>query len=160
MSTVSANASVLPTDWSLAQLQAHLGGIAAARIRMFPPPGLATVEDVVKNESSDLNCELIDGVLVEKDMGYYESIVAAVIIRLLGNFADENDLGVVGGADGTLRILPDQVRMPDVWFISWDKFPDHKLPRDAVPAITPDLAIEVLSERNTVQEMDRKLRDY
>jgi Uma2 family endonuclease len=64
------------------------------------------------------------------------------------------------GADGTLEVLPDQVRIPDACFISWDRFPDRKLPEEPIPALAPDLAIEVLSEGNTEQEMQRKLRDY
>lgn len=160
MSTISEFSTTLPTDWSLADLQAHLGGVATSRIRMFPPPGLATVEDVAKDAPTNRHCELIDGVLVEKDMGYYESIVAIIIARLLGNFVEENDLGIVGGEGGTLRILPNQVRLPDVWFVGWDKFPGRKLPREPVPALAPDLAIEILSAGNTIDEMSRKLRDY
>jgi Uma2 family endonuclease len=34
------------------------------------------------------------------------------------------------------------------------------LPADPIPAIAPDLAIEVLSKGNTPGEMTRKLRDY
>jgi hypothetical protein len=40
-------ASVLPRDWSLADLQAHLGGVPSERIRLFPPPGTATIEDAL-----------------------------------------------------------------------------------------------------------------
>lgn len=160
MPTATEYPTTLPTDWSLAELQEHLGGVSSSRIRLFPPPGLATVADVIRNDPTNRHCELIDGVLVEKDMGYYESIVAVVIARLLGSFVDEHDLGVVGGEGGTLQVLPNQVRMPDVWFVGWDKFPDRKLPREPVPLLAPDLAIEILSAGNTRQEMSRKLRDY
>ncbi len=40
-----------PAIWSLADLQEHLGGIPAERIRMFPPPGYATEEDVIVIEA-------------------------------------------------------------------------------------------------------------
>ena len=72
----------------------------------------------------------------------------------------ERNLGVVAGPDGTLKILPRQVRIPDVSFISWDRFPDGKLPQTPIPAVAPDLAVEVLSEGNTEGEMRRKLHDY
>jgi len=160
MSTVTEFPTALPTDWSLAELQAHLGGVPLTRIRMYPPPGLATVADVVRNDPANRHCELIDGVLVEKDMGYYESILAAVIIEILAPHVREHDLGIVGGEGGTLQVLPNQVRMPDVWFIRWSKFPNRKLPRESVPELAPDLAIEILSAGNTPAEMDRKLRDY
>jgi Uma2 family endonuclease len=140
---------------------AHLGGIAPERIRMVPPPGTATEKDVTElDDHADRLCELIDGVLVEKTMGYKESILAIEIARLLGNFVDTHDLGVVLGEAGTLRVLPNQVRIPDVCFISWKRFPNRQLPPEPIPDLAPDLAIEVLSKSNTEQEMERKLRDY
>jgi len=105
-------------------------------------------------------CELIDGVLVEKTMGYYESFLAVEIAHLLKLFLQQHDLGIVLGEAGTLRILPGQVRIPDVCFLRWEQFPNRELPREPVPALAPDLAVEVLSEGNTEAEMRRKLHDY
>ena len=59
-----------------------------------------------------------------------------------------------------LRILPNQVRIPDVSFISWDRLPEGKLPPEPIARLAPDLAVEVLSPSNTKGEMDRKLKDY
>ena len=59
-----------------------------------------------------------------------------------------------------MRLAPGLVRIPDVSFVSWDRFPDRRVTREPVPAIAPDLAVEVLSESNTKAEMDRKLREY
>lgn len=153
--------TVLPTDWTLADMLTHLGGIPLERIRTYPPLGMATQEDVLQSESRDRRiCELIDGVLVEKTMGYLESLVAAMIIQRLGHFVETHDLGIVLGPDGTLRILPNQVRIPDVCFISWNQFPNRELPEDPILARAPDLAVEVLSKGNTEGEMRRKLHDY
>ena len=159
MATVFPTA--LPTDWTAADMQSHLGGIPLERIRMYPPPGIATEKDVIAAEPrTGRICELIDGVLVEKTTGYYESLIAASIIQFLGRFVETHDLGIVLGADGTLRILPNQVRIPDVSFISWAKFPNRELPAEPIPAVAPDLAVEVLSPSNTAGEMQRKLHDY
>ncbi|HVJ80991.1 MAG TPA: Uma2 family endonuclease, partial [Planctomycetia bacterium] len=49
---------------------------------------------------------------------------------------------------------------PDVAFVSWDRIPERKMPTEPIPGLTPDLAIEVLSESNTKAEMERKRRDY
>jgi Uma2 family endonuclease len=156
-----AAATVLPADWTLADLLTHLGGIPPERIRMFPPPGTATEQDVADaDDHGDRLCELIDGVLVEKTMGYIESLIAVKIIQLLAAFVDARDLGIVLGADGTLKILPHQVRIPDICFISWNRFPNRQLPPGPIPDLAPDLAIEVLSESNTEKEMQRKLHDY
>lgn len=152
---------LLPTDWTVADMQQHLGGIPADRICVYPPPGTATEKDVLEAKSRiNRICELIDGVLVEKTMGYYESLLAVEIIHLLKLFLEKHDLGIVLGADGALRILPHQVRIPDACFISWDQFPNRELPGEPIPSLAPDLAVEVLSEGNTEEEMQRKLRDY
>ncbi|HVT30217.1 MAG TPA: Uma2 family endonuclease [Lacipirellulaceae bacterium] len=105
-------------------------------------------------------CELIDGVLVEKPIGYYKSCIASALIMFLGKYLDEHDLGIVLGEAGTLRILADQIRVPDVAFLSWRHFRERVLPAEPVPAIAPDLAVDVISEGNTKREMARKLDDY
>ena len=59
----------MPSDWSLADLMHHLGDVPLERIRLNPPPGYATEEDVLRIEASeDRLYELEDGVLVEKPM--------------------------------------------------------------------------------------------
>ena len=73
---------------------------------------------------------------------------------------DEHDLGIVLAADGALRILSNQIRAPDVAFLSWDRFPGREPPAEPIPAIVPDLAVEVLSAGNTDREIERKLDDY
>ncbi len=146
---------------TMADLQAHLGDIPAERIRLEPHPGTATEKDLLRVAAKeDRLCELIDGTLVEKTMGWQESYVATLILRVLANFVQEHDLGVVLGADATLRILPRQVRLPDACFISWQRFPKKSLKNVPIPALVPDLAVEVLSKSNTKREMDRKLSEY
>lgn len=93
-------------------------------------------------------------------MGYFESRLAMILGYLIQGFVEQNDLGIVLGADGTLRILGDQIRVPDVAFLSWRHFPGRVLPAEPVPALAPDLAVEVLSKGNTRAEMERKLDDY
>ena len=138
--------SVFQTDWTLADCWTHFGGIPLERIRMFPPPGRAAEEDVLEVErQTGCPCELIDGTLVEKTVGYIESFLAMRIGHLIQAFVDLHDLGIVLGADGTLRVLPDQVRVPDACFISWNRFPNRQLPPEPIPDLAPDLAIEVLS---------------
>jgi Uma2 family endonuclease len=153
--------SVLPAEWTIADVLAGLGGIPLERIRAVPPPGMAAEKDVLEAKARRGRlCELVDGVLVEKTVGYYESLLAATLIHLLREFVEKHDLGIVLGPDGTLRILPDQVRIPDVCVILWGRFPERQLPREPIPAIAPDLAVEILSEGNTPGEMERKRHDY
>ena len=157
-----ATATVSPplAERTLADLLEELGNIPPNRILLTPQPGTATEQDLLEVEGrTGRPPELIDGVLVEKTVGYLESRLASELIIRIGIFAEERDLGIVLGEAGTLRVLPGQVRIPDVCFISRDRFPDGKLPKVAILGVAPDLAIEILSESNTPSEMQRKLRD-
>ena len=153
--------TIRPPVATLADLLARLGHVPPERIRLEPAPGTATEADVLVRPGGEKRlCELVDGVLVDKPLGYYESLLAALLIGFLGRFLDEHDLGIVLGADGTLRLAPGLVRLPDVSFISWTRFPGRRLPREPIPDLAPDLAVEVLSRRNTEPEMARKLGEY
>jgi Uma2 family endonuclease len=130
----SRNMPALLTAVTVADLLHQLGDIPPERVRLQPPPGTATEVDVVAVHSrEDRLCELVDGVLVEKTMGYYESYIAATLIRLLGTFVVEHDLGIVAGADGMMRLALGLVWIPDVSFVSWEKLPGRRLPRQAIP---------------------------
>lgn len=59
-----------------------------------------------------------------------------------------------------MRILAGRVRIPDVAFIGFDRLPGRQVPRQAIPDLFPDLAVEVLSDSNTRQEMTIKLNEY
>jgi Uma2 family endonuclease len=159
--TVTFPPTALPIEWSLADLRRHLGGIPLKRIRLYPPPGMATEEDALQlHEREGAICEVIDGILVEKVPGCYESVLTGLIAYWLNAFLEKHPLGVATGPDGMLRILPKRSRVPDVSFIRWERFPKRKLPRDRVFAVAPDLAVEILSPGNTPAEMNLKLKDY
>ena len=121
------------SSWTAADLVERFGAIPLWRIRLSPPPGLATEEDVVELEARhDRLCELVDGVLVEKTVSAYESYLAMLMGQFLGNFVADKKLGVVLGADAMLRLAPGLIRIPDVSFLAWHRFPEPKLPRDPV----------------------------
>jgi Uma2 family endonuclease len=157
---MSAVLDPLPV-WTAVRLAERFGPIPLDRIRMDPPPGLATEEDVVRiDDHEDRLCELVDGVLVEKTMGSYESALALEIAFHIKAFVKARKLGAVLGADGMLKLAPGLIRIPDVSFLHRDKFPSGRFPRAAIAALSPDLAVEVLSASNTRQEMTEKLQDY
>jgi Uma2 family endonuclease len=134
-------------------------GVRPDRVLYGPYPA-TEAELLAENDGGTHLCELVDGVLVEKTMGYYESLVAMALGRILGNYVEEHKLGIVLGEAGMLRLFPGLVRLPDVSFISWRQFQDRLLPRVSVLPCAPDLAVEVLSEGNTLAEMERKLREF
>jgi len=153
-----ANNAVAET---LADFQTQLGGIPADRIRLSPTPGTATQADCIaanENEPRGL-CELVDGTLVEKAMGFEASIVAGTILSLLRYFVSRQRLGLVSGADGFFR-LPSSTRAPDVAFLNRDRLPNGRFPQQAHPQLAPNLVVEVLSPGNTRAEMARKRMEY
>jgi Uma2 family endonuclease len=136
-------------------------GVSPERIRASPAPGTATVEDVIHiQDHEDISCELIDGTLVEKVMGFLESGLGMFLGRKLADFVDTHNLGIATGMDGTFELMPHLVRIPDVAFTSWDRLPGGRYPTAPIPAIAPNLAVEVLSHSNTPREMALKRRDY
>jgi Uma2 family endonuclease len=146
---------------TIAELLHRLGDIPAHRVRFRPMPGTSTEEDLLRIlDHENIPCELVEGVLVEKTVGYKESEIAIFIATLILNFVRPLRLGIVLGEAGMLRILPDLVRVPDVCFISRHRFPGGKRPTGPIPDLVPDLAVEVLSKHNSKDEMDRKLREY
>ncbi len=146
---------------TLGDLLDRLGGISADRVRFRPTPGTATEADVLAVErSKNRLCELVDGVLVEKAMGYRESLLAAALIRWLSAFVLSRNLGLVSGADGMMQLFPGLVRIPDVAYVSWNRLPGGRVPQEAIPSLVPDLAVEILSVGNTPAEMARKREEY
>jgi len=146
---------------TVADLLERLGDIPASRVLVDPPPGTATETDVIAVHDRDGRlCELVDGVLVEKTMGYDESRLGVELLLFLGEYLRQHDLGALAGADGTLRLIPGLVRIPDVSFVVWGRMPPADAPAKPIPDLSPDLAVEVLSESNTPREMDRKLKEY
>ena len=149
------------TGMTLADLLERFGAIPAARIRYDPPPGTATEQDVIALEARENRLfELVDGVLVEKAMGFYESFLAMRLVQFLLAFVERHALGIVAGEAGMMRFAPGLVRIPDVSFVSWDRLPQRRVPRQPIPDLVPDLAVEVLSEGNTRREMEQKLQEY
>lgn len=138
------------------------GPIPLRRIRLSPLPGTASEADAVMLlERDHVLCELVDGILVEKDMSQYESLVAVRLIILLGIFIRGKQLGQIFGADGMMKLNPGLIRIPDVSFVSHQQLQDiAPQPRGPLVALIPELAVEVLSRGNTKQEMEQKLIDY
>jgi Uma2 family endonuclease len=157
MATVTESAS----EMTLADLVEKFGPIPFRRIRQDPAPGTATEEDVVSIwEREKRLYELVDGILVEKTMGYEESVITIGLIELLNAFVRRARLGIVSGTDGLMRLALGLVRIPDIGFVSWGRV-GHRFPKgQAIAPFGPELAIEVLSRSNTKKEMSDKLADY
>jgi Uma2 family endonuclease len=144
----------------MAELLHALGGIPADRVRLDPPPGTATKRDLLLHHDRRHLSELLDGTIVEKAVGHPESYLASEIAFALRVYLTKHDIGFVCGADALIQMRPRRVRAPDVCFTSWLKRPDRTIPSNPISDLIPDLAVEVLSPKNTRREMERKLEDY
>lgn len=158
---VRTKTAVGPRIRTLADIMKRLGDVPFDRIRFEPPMGTATIADVERIQAREGRiCELVEGVLVEKTMGMIESTLAIYLAGLLNVFVIPRNIGKVCGPDGTMQIMIKLVRIPDVAFISWDRFADRRMPKEAVPLVVPNLAAEVLSKGNTRKEMEIKRKEY
>lgn len=143
---------------SLADLVQRLGDIPLSRIRLHPPIGTATEEDLLKSTQS--TCELIDGTLVEKGMGYFEGRLAFILGVIIEEWLKSHPIGYANGEGALTRLEFGSVRVPDVSFVRWERVADHRVPRDPICGIVPNLAVEVLSRTNTHKEIERKRQQY
>jgi Uma2 family endonuclease len=152
-----------PQDWRLSDLIRRLGDVAPERIRLFPPPGQATDEDCAESKDRfGCLCEMVDGVLVEKVMGWNEARLASALAHLIENYLERHPLGIVIGPDGPVRVELRVIRMPDVSVIPWDRLPEDEdeMPHTPIMEIVPSLAVEMISPSNRPGEMQVKLKEY
>ena len=123
--------------------------------RVYTPEDLLTMPDGHR-------FELVDGQLVERNMGSKSSIVATRTFRILGPYVDARQDGKLFGSDCGYQIFPDsprKVRFPDGSLVKLERLPDRQIP-DGHMRIAPDLAFEVVSPNDLAHEIDRKRLDY
>src|SRR5206468_4704714 len=86
---------------TLADLLDRLGGVPPERVRWRPLPGTATEKDVIEVDAhEDRLCELVEGTVVEKTMGFEESTLAMALGNYLRDFVNPRNLGLVSGESG------------------------------------------------------------
>lgn len=147
---------------TLDDLLVRLGGISPERVWLKPAPGTATVRDLTfVYDRYNRPVELVEGTLVQRATSFRASLVATDLMCRIMEWDDVGcSRGVTAGAGCTLQLLKGVVRVPSVSFISWDRFPNRRIPDEPVPKIAPNLAVELLCEGNTAAEMARKLGEY
>src|SRR5437764_11338824 len=81
--------------------------VPAERILLNPKPGTAVESDVTYlDDHEDRLAELVDGTLVEKAVGFYESQLGILLAGYIGAFVRKHRLGIVAGEAGTMRLEP------------------------------------------------------
>jgi Uma2 family endonuclease len=107
--------------------------------------------------------EVVDGRVVEKSpMGALEVFLASCLLRWLAPFVDEAHLGcVVQEMLFLLEDSPELKRRPDLAFVSAERWPIGKrVPRTEAWDVIPDLAVEVISQSNSADEVAGKIEQY
>jgi Uma2 family endonuclease len=109
-------------------------------------------------ENADKTFEFINGEWIEKEMGSFTpSEIADLIGFFIRLYLREHPLGRLTNADGGYIMPNDDVLIPDVGYISFERMPDRPLREAPLP---PDLAVEVKSLTDRKRAMRRKAEDY
>jgi Uma2 family endonuclease len=106
--------------------------------------------------------ELIDGELRERKVSVLTNVIAAEITRVLGNHCCERKLGSVLASELGYRCFPwnpRRVRRADVSFVRADRLSEERL-SEGFCSIAPDLAVEIVSPYDLVEELDEKVQEY
>jgi Uma2 family endonuclease len=117
-----------------------------------PTPPLVSEEDYL-NTSYEVECEYVDGVLVERNVGKRKH---SRLQYLIGSFlhSKESECRILGYTEQRIRIAPRRYRVPDVCVMLAEQN------QEDVFSEPPALVIEILSEEDQFLEINRKLTDY
>ncbi len=106
--------------------------------------------------------ELVDGELVERQMGFRSSRIGLQLSALLLTYCEQEQLGWVLLADAGYQCFPDdplKVRKPDVSFIRADRLSVADEP-EGWATLAPDLAVEVVSPNDLFEAVAIKVNEY
>ncbi len=118
-----------------------------------------TPEDVLRLEEDGLY-ELINGRLVEKAMSSLANKTAAIIGARLFNYLELNEAGDLYN-EQTFKCFPTDpsgIRRPDLAVIVKDRL--SGVEEEGHVTVAPDLAVEVISPNDTIDELEEKIEEY
>jgi len=118
-------------------------------------------------EYADMRLELSEGRLIVMSPASWKHGDRALWMgRKVGNFVEEHNLGRTTAAETGYIVFKspdpqgkDIVRAPDVGFVAAARVPDE-LPDAGFVPFAPDLAIEVVSPNDKLDEIDQKVAEY
>jgi Uma2 family endonuclease len=104
--------------------------------------------------------DLVDGMVEEKHMGSLSSWVGGELYAHLRDYCRAHNFGWVWHADAGFDCFSSNtVRFPDVAVMQFGRLPNEELP-DGHIEIAPDLAAEIISPNDRIDDLERKLLDY
>jgi Uma2 family endonuclease len=120
-----------------------------------------TVADLIAMPDDDKRYELIDGEIIEMGTSSLKhSVLGAWLIFTLMTYIQAHQPGgLISGADGTYRLDDDNVRVPDISYITAANLVN--IPAGSVfTPFAPDFAIEIKSPSQSTAFMRRRARQY
>jgi Uma2 family endonuclease len=123
------------------------------------PKGTATIDDLLKMPDDGMKHELVDGEILVSPTGVRHSEVAGRILYVIATFLEESPIGKVLTPDVGIWLSDGNLRSPDVTFVRNEKFPEGKSP-DTFGEFVPDLAVEVLSPRDSMRQVAAKIGEF
>jgi Uma2 family endonuclease len=127
----------------------------ATTVTHYTPEDLLTLPDYGR-------FELLDGHLVERNMGAKSSLAATNLLGLVWHFVRSNHLGLVFQADCGYQVFaeePGRVRFADGSFIRHGKLSEDRVPQGHC-RVAPDLVIEAVSPNDTAYEVEEKIAQW
>ncbi len=125
-------------------------------------PKLMTIDEFSKLDVDDRKLELVRGKVVEMNLPKpRHGQICSKVNRVIGNFADEHELGhVVTNDTGVITERnPDSLRGPDIAFFSYARVPKGPLPTEYLQVV-PEVAFEVLSPDDRWSKVTEKIAEY
>lgn len=104
--------------------------------------------------------ELINGELIMGPTGIEHEDIGARLLAALERFVLEHKLGIMCGSSAGYRMKSGNLRSPDVSFISKKRLQGFKRPPKGFFKGSPDLAVEILSPSDTVENLHEKIVEY
>ena len=123
---------------------------------------LLTAEEFEALPDDGKRYELIDGELREMapTVNWHGEVESNLVIRL-GGHVQAQGLGRVSCGEilYIVRRNPDRVRAADIAFIRQERVPSLEA-RQHIMEVIPDLAVEILSKSDTIEEISDKIDDW
>ena len=106
--------------------------------------------------------ELVDGKLVERNMGAESSLIGLLLMSRIASFVNAKSLGFAFSSDCGYQIFPNRpklVRYPDGSFVRAGRLPNNVVPKGHM-RVVPDMLLEGVSPNDLAEEVQEKLEDY
>ena len=122
---------------------------------------LMTVEELEAMPEDGRKRELLWGELISVAPSFRHGKVAGRLISRIGPFAEEGGLGLAF-PEGSFMFErdPDLLLIPDVVYVSADRFPPEHEQDGYITTVIPNIAFEVISPSETAQTVHAKVMAY